>query len=171
MEYVEGPTLARLVHDRGKRNAPLDLGQVVRLGVGVAEALEVMHAKGLVYRDLNPENVVVVANGEPRLLDLELASELGATSALFAAGSPGYASPQQLEGTPAAVTDDVYALGALIAFIATGREPSEGLRLDGVDRGLAVGHREMLRSRAGGPSGQSMTDVDAALSGIEAATA
>ena len=170
MEYVEGPTLARLLRERGNQNQALDVGQTVRLGLGVAEALEVMHAKGLVYRDLNPENVIVVANGEPRLLDLELASEVGASSALFAAGSPGYASPQQSEGTPAAVTDDVYALGALLAFAATGHEPSEGLRLDDVDRGLAA---VIERCCADEPVDrpQSIEEVRTALSGINAATA
>jgi hypothetical protein len=169
LEHIEGPTLARLVTERSKQEAPLSVEELVQLGREVAAALEVMHSKGLVYRDLNPENVIVVANREPRLLDLENASRAGDSSALFAVGSPGYASPQQLEGAPAAVTDDVYALGALLAFAATGREPSEGLRLDGVDDGLAA---VIDRCRADDPSlrWSTMADVNEALSGINAGT-
>jgi serine/threonine protein kinase len=169
MDHIEGPTLARLVGERTKRGDTPVLAEIVRMGRGIAHALEKMHSKGLVYRDLNPENVIVVANGEPRLLDLELVSLVGSTSALFAAGSPGYASPQQLEGFPAAVADDVYALGALLSFAATGREPSAGLRLDGVDEGLSA---VIERCCALDPSERwpSMTDVNAALSGISTAT-
>ena len=169
LEHIEGPTLARLVSERAKRNAPLSLDELVPLGREVAAALEMMHSKGLVYRDLNPENVIVVANGEPRLIDLENASRAGHSSALFAVGSPGYASPQQLEGAPAAVTDDVYALGALLAFAATGREPSEGLRLDGVDDRLAA-IIERCRADDPGLRWPSMADVNEALSGINAGT-
>jgi len=170
MDHIEGPTLARLVGERTKQGDAPALAEIVRVGRGIAEALEKMHSKGLVYRDLNPENVIVVANGEPRLLDLELVSPVGSTSALFAAGSPGYASPEQLEGSPVSVADDVYALGALLAFAATGHEPSEGLRLDAVDDGLAA---IIERCRAIAPSERwsSMTEVSAALSGINTATA
>jgi hypothetical protein len=169
MEHVDGPTLARFVRERSERGDPLSLTEISSLGREIARAVEAMHSKGLVYRDLNPENVIVVANGEPRLIDLETASRSGSVSALFAAGSPGYASPQQMEGAPADPADDVYALGALLVFVATGHEPSEDVRLDGVDAGLVALIEGCLDPHS--ERRPSITDVQTVLAEIDAGAA
>lgn len=163
MELLEGPTLARMVTELNKQGRTLDLPEIVRLGRGVAEALGLLHSKGLVYRDLNPENVIV-ANGEPRLIDLELTTEVGASSLIFVAGTPDYAAPEQLEGSPASPGDDIYALGALLSFAATGQEPSASPGLRATDDRL----RDVIdRCMAEDASKRwpSMATVDAALGG------
>lgn len=115
MEHVEGRPLGSL------SSGPWSVPEIVVLARAVASALDRVHRTGLAYRDLNPGNVLVAGQAEVRLVDLELACELGTVGE--AAGTPGYASPDQLAGRPAAVGDDVHALGGLLFFLATGADP------------------------------------------------
>jgi hypothetical protein len=159
MEHVDGRPLGSLVA------GPRPVGKVVAFGRHVASALGALHRAGLAYRDLNPGNVLVGADGEVRLIDLELACELGATGE--AAGVPGYASPEQLRGLPAAVSDDVYALGGVLFLLATGADPGTS-DVSPPDERLS---RVIDRSRHDRPSARyaSMQEMDAALARLEAA--
>src|SRR5262249_55672818 len=68
--------------------------------------------------------VIVTPDGEVRLIDFDMARPIGDPRQPFGKGTRGYVSPQQSTGAPPAVTDDVYGLGALLYFLATGAEPS-----------------------------------------------
>jgi hypothetical protein len=119
--YVPGPSLAQVVHEHG----PLPEAAVWRLLSGLAEALGSVHASGLVHRDLKPSNVLV-AQGGPRLIDFGIAraaDDTALTGTGMAVGSVGYMPPEQAEGREVTQAGDVFALGAVLMYAATGRAP------------------------------------------------
>ena len=122
--FVPGPSLAEVIVKAG----PLPEPAVWRLAGGLIEALQAVHASGLVHRDLKPANVLLAADG-PRLIDFGISRALegGATAATsLIVGTPAYMSPEQVEGHSVQPASDVFALGSLIAFAATGAAPFGG---------------------------------------------
>ncbi|RSS34402.1 serine/threonine protein kinase, partial [Streptomyces sp. WAC08241] len=122
--YVPGPTLAGLVTAEG----PLDETKLRALGAALAEALEAIHACGLVHRDLKPGNIVMAPDG-PRVLDFGIAralesTRLTATGSAF--GTPGYLAPEQALGEEVTGAADVFALGAVLVAAAGGRPFGDG---------------------------------------------
>jgi serine/threonine kinase PknH len=119
--YVAGPSLAQAVATHG----PLPERSVLLLAAGVAEALQAIHGAGLVHRDLKPSNVLLAADG-PRVIDFGIARAVQApalTRTGLLIGSPQFMAPEQVQGGPVATAADVFALGALVAYAATGRPP------------------------------------------------
>jgi outer membrane protein assembly factor BamB len=119
--YVPGPSL----QDAVTRHGPLPEPAIWRLAAGLAEALQAVHARGLVHRDLKPSNVLLAADG-PRVIDFGIARALDGTqltTAGFALGTPGYMAPEQASGQPAVPASDVFALGSVLCFSATGDAP------------------------------------------------
>jgi hypothetical protein len=119
--YVPGPSLSELVRLHGA----LPLSSVLVLGAGLAGALAAIHAADLVHRDLKPSNVLVAADG-PRVIDFGISRAAGAASLTLAGmvmGSPGFMSPEQAEGGPVGPASDVFSLGTLLGFAATGQGP------------------------------------------------
>ncbi|PNE36739.1 serine/threonine-protein kinase [Streptomyces noursei] len=123
--YVAGPSLARAVADHG----PLAEHSVRALGAGLAEALTAVHALGLVHRDVKPSNVLLTLDG-PLLIDFGIARATDGTASLtstgVSVGSPGYMAPEQILGKGADAAADVFSLGAVLAFAATGTAPFTG---------------------------------------------
>ncbi|MGW9426722.1 protein kinase domain-containing protein [Streptomyces decoyicus] len=123
--YAAGPSLAQAVADLG----PLAEHSVRALGAGLAEALAAVHALGLVHRDVKPSNVLLTLDG-PLLIDFGIARATEGTASLtstgVSVGSPGYMAPEQILGKGAAGAADVFSLGALLAFAATGVSPFSG---------------------------------------------
>ncbi len=122
--YVPGPTLAGLVTAEG----PMDEPRLRALGAALAEALEAIHACGLVHRDLKPGNIVMASDG-PRVLDFGIAralesTRLTATGSAF--GTPGYLAPEQALGEEVTGAADVFALGAVLVAAAGGRPFGDG---------------------------------------------
>ena len=92
---------------------------------GLAEALAAIHAAGLVHRDLKPSNVLLAADG-PRVIDFGISRAVDAsmlTQSGMVIGSPGYLSPEQAEGRPVGPPGDVFSLGAVLAYAASGDGP------------------------------------------------
>ncbi|MFJ6212467.1 serine/threonine-protein kinase [Streptomyces sp. NPDC092296] len=120
--YVAGPALDAAVRSTG----PLPEHVVRALGAGLADALAAVHATGLVHRDVKPSNVLLALDG-PRLIDFGIARALDAASSLtrtgYVVGSPGYLSPEQAAGQEAGPAGDVFSLGAVLAYAATGTPP------------------------------------------------
>ncbi|MDQ4145470.1 MAG: protein kinase [Actinomycetota bacterium] len=134
MEKVPGAPLGAVVHRMFADKAPPDLVRVVRWATKLAGALAAVHEQGLVYRDLNPANALVTREGMVSLIDFELTRPAGSSTEFYTAGTPGFLSRQQAEGLPASPSDDVYSLGALIAFTATGERPSGISAADAIRR-------------------------------------
>ncbi|MFE1440523.1 bifunctional serine/threonine-protein kinase/ABC transporter substrate-binding protein [Streptomyces sp. NPDC058739] len=121
--YVPGPSLAEAVDVFG----PLSLASVRVLGERLAEALETVHGAGLVHRDVKPGNVLLAPDG-PRLIDFGIARApegTALTSSGMIVGSPGFLSPEQARarGGEIGPPSDVFSLGCVLAFAATGVRP------------------------------------------------
>ncbi|RMI28089.1 protein kinase domain-containing protein [Streptomyces triticirhizae] len=123
-EYVAGLTLQQVVDEFG----PLPEDSVRALAAGLCQALGAIHEAGLVHRDLKPSNIMVTIEGPRvidfgivRALDLSTAGSLTATGRVV--GSPGFMSPEQARGERLSGASDVFSLGAVLAFAATGRPP------------------------------------------------
>jgi Tol biopolymer transport system component/predicted Ser/Thr protein kinase len=132
MELVNGSTLRRLLWDKGSMPA-LD---VIRCGEALADALREAHSRGVLHRDINPNNIMLTSDGRPLLLDFGLAQMLpvGGTDGLAstqthttttmsnqAAGTPAYMPPEQILGQPLGVSSDLFSFGAVLYEMCTGR--------------------------------------------------
>ncbi|AXG81991.1 protein kinase domain-containing protein [Streptomyces paludis] len=120
--YIEGPTLAQLIAAKG----PLNGVELRKLGIGLAEALRDIHRVGVVHRDLKPSNVVLSPEG-PRVIDFGIsraADQQTLTMTGRVIGTPPFMSPEQLQA-PRGVgpRSDVFSLGTLLVYAATGRGP------------------------------------------------
>ncbi|MFE1440893.1 serine/threonine-protein kinase [Streptomyces sp. NPDC058739] len=123
--YAAGPSLTAAVAGGG----PLPEPTVRALGAGLAEALTVVHGLGLVHRDVKPSNVLLTLDG-PLLIDFGIARATDGTASLtstgVSVGSPGYMSPEQILGKGVTGAADVFSLGAVLAYAATGEPPFPG---------------------------------------------
>ncbi|WP_330338696.1 serine/threonine-protein kinase [Streptomyces sp. NBC_00557] len=167
--YVAGPSLQQVVgHDHGA----LPERSVRILAAGLAHALKDIHAAGIVHRDLKPSNVLVTIDG-PRVIDFGIARALettslggeGLTRTGSLVGSPGFMAPEQVRGDRITPACDVFCLGSVLAYAATGALPFGGANsgvhalmfriaqeepdLTGVPEGIADLVRDCLRKEPG----------------------
>jgi Tol biopolymer transport system component/predicted Ser/Thr protein kinase len=129
MEFIEGETLASAL-----KKAPMSFGAVLRTGTQIAEALAVAHARGIVHRDLKPANIMVTKSGI-KLLDFGLAKKRpvngeidvtqtrAATQTGAISGTLQYMAPEVLQGGEAGAGSDIFALGAVLYEMASGKQP------------------------------------------------
>jgi eukaryotic-like serine/threonine-protein kinase len=119
--YVSGPSLAQAV----ARHGPLPVGSVLALAAGLTEALAAIHSAGLVHRDLKPENVLLAEDG-PRVIDFGIARAAGAstlTGTGMLIGTFAFMSPEQVRGGEVGPPSDIFSLGSVLVFAATGQGP------------------------------------------------
>lgn len=119
--YIPGPSLHQAVAGHG----PLPERALGLLTAGLAEGLAAVHDCEMVHRDLKPGNVLLAADG-PRLIDFGIAravEDTHLTSTGMAIGTPGFMAPEHLLGNRAGPASDVFSLGVVIAYAATGRPP------------------------------------------------
>jgi serine/threonine protein kinase len=126
MEYIAGPNLSQL--QAQQPNGVLPWPYLKPLLRQLCDALEFAHGEGLVHRDLKPANLMVDSKGRLKLTDFGLVaiaveSSTRAAGGHFPGGTDTHMSPQQLDGHPACVADDMYALGAVLYELVTGRPP------------------------------------------------
>ncbi len=128
MEYVEGDT----IKDRLDKHKTFEEKEALRIALAVTEALKHAHSRGLIHRDVKPENVILTKDGGIKLADLGLAritddEKWGLSEAGMAIGTPYYISPEQVRGqTNIDIRADIYSLGATLYHMVTGRVPYSG---------------------------------------------
>ena len=127
MEWVEGRLLRKILDEQQK----LPMERAVRLTAGILDALEYIHEKGVAHRDLKPENVMVTDSDAIKLIDFGIAASSKSKRLTFAKlsqtmGTPDYISPEQVKGKRGDSRSDLYALGAMLYEMLTGKVPFSG---------------------------------------------
>ena len=132
MQYVEGETLAKLIQRK-----PLDLRESLDIAVQIAGALAEAHSRGIVHRDIKPQNVMITARGQVKVLDFglakivqqkSLADSVAETESLLTEpgmiiGTVPYMSPEQVRGETLDARSDIFSFGAVIYEMVSGRQP------------------------------------------------
>ncbi len=129
MQWVDGPTLGRIIHEEGA----LSESVVIHVGIKLASALEAAHSRKILHRDIKPQNVLLDSSGEPKLTDFGLARQLddpGITSPGLFLGTPHYVSPEQAGAGP---VDE--RTGSLCPGSGALRDGNRAKALRGRDRG------------------------------------
>jgi eukaryotic-like serine/threonine-protein kinase len=124
MEYVGGGTLK----DRILKVGPLKAAEAARLTSQVADALGVAHGRGMVHRDIKPQNVLLTADGSAKVADFGIAraaSETTVSNSSLVLGTAKYMSPEQAAGDPVGPASDLYSLGVVLYEMLTGEVPFE----------------------------------------------
>ncbi len=116
MEYIKGESLAN--HEQPDTLLPIN--NVINVVEQIAQALQYIAEQGIVHRDVKPENIIIMPNGQARLTDFGCAIATGSNGEMIA-GSLAYMSPEQLEGQPLDERADIYSLGTLLYRLLTGR--------------------------------------------------
>ncbi|MCX7556325.1 serine/threonine-protein kinase [Xanthomonadaceae bacterium JHOS43] len=149
MDHVDGVPLTD--HCRQHR---LDVRARLALLCKVCDGVQEAHRHLIVHRDIKPDNILVTAAGEPRLIDFGIARELAdepdaqsSGTTLYSAMTPAYASPEQVRHQPLTTSSDVYSLGIVLYQLIAGRRPYELAGLSAADVERAVCHAEPLPLR------------------------
>ena len=139
LEFVEGDTLADILKKRGA----LPVDEALQIAKQICEALEAAHEKGIIHRDLKPANVKITPDGKVKVLDFGLAKafeaetskanlsqsptlSMAATNAGVILGTAAYMSPEQAKGRPVDRRTDIFAFGAVLYEMLTGRPAFDG---------------------------------------------
>jgi len=125
MEYVEGQDLDRIIEENGK----LSVAESLAIGIQIADAMDHAHARGVVHRDFKPSNVLIDADGKPKITDFGIAKLTLSSIATIEGsllGTPAFMSPEQARGEAADGRADIYALGVTLYQLITGDLPFAG---------------------------------------------
>ncbi len=155
MEWLAGPTLRERM-----TGAPMPPGQLLEVGLGVTEALEAAHARGIIHRDVKPGNVSLTASGLVKVLDFGLVKWLGPqfdpqsatqttapqTESGQIMGTPAYMSPEQATGKPVDQRSDLFSFGVMLYEMATGHLPFSGSNWAETMRGIVQEQPEPMVS-------------------------
>ncbi|HTJ34650.1 MAG TPA: serine/threonine-protein kinase [Dactylosporangium sp.] len=138
MQLLDGASLASRL-----AGGPLPCPEAVAVAATVADVLQAAHRRGVVHRDVTPENVMLTTDGV-RLLDFGIAADIGQREEAMTFGTPPYVAPERLVGAPASGATDVYALGVLLFEMLTGAPPYPAGTWEELERALATGRRPTL---------------------------
>jgi hypothetical protein len=118
----------RALDEEVARSGPFDEGRAAAVAARIARALYVAHGLGIVHRDVKPANIMLLPDGQPKVMDFGIAklpaSELTSTGQFM--GTPAFVSPEQLAGAPVDGRSDVFSLGGVLYFMLTGRVAFDG---------------------------------------------
>jgi eukaryotic-like serine/threonine-protein kinase len=132
MEFVDGQTLRNLIEGSPEKRLPLR--RAIDFGVQIADGLAAAHEKGIVHRDVKPENIMIRKDGIAQVMDFGLAKLRNSTSRVTrltkagsTVGTAGYMSPEQIQGQDADHRSDIFSLGVLLYELFTGELPFKGV--------------------------------------------
>jgi TolB-like protein/Tfp pilus assembly protein PilF/tRNA A-37 threonylcarbamoyl transferase component Bud32 len=143
MELVRGRTLDEVIRGEG----PLPVAAAAALGADLAAAVAAVHAAGLLHRDVKAQNVIREDSGRAVLMDFGTVAEISSVRPALA-GTPLYLAPEILEGAQASPASDVYSLGVLLFYLASGRYPVQADTVEGLAAAHRAGRRTSLREAA-----------------------
>ncbi len=128
-EYIQGRTLRALLEEYAPN--PLPPQEAIRIIIQVCEAIAYAHEHGVFHRDIKPENIMILDNGDIKIIDFGVALLEGARRVTWrglsgTVGTPDYMAPEQLRGGRGTASSDIYAVGAVLFEMLCGRVPFEG---------------------------------------------
>ncbi len=131
MEYAAGKTLKEMISDSrtGDMTSPLPMGRIISIAIQIAEGLAAAHAKGIVHRDVKPQNILVDKENRVKILDFGLAKLKGVSQLTKEASTLGtvhYMSPEQTMGKEVDGRSDIWSLGVVLYELITGKLPFKG---------------------------------------------
>lgn len=128
MEYFDGESLGTAI--RGWRTG--DLRNKLLIAMQIANGLAYVHSKGIIHRDVKPDNIWIDSSGRVKLIDFGVAKseEFSITGAGFTLGTPYYMAPEQVRGDKPTALVDIYSFGVLLFELITGVRPFEGRTVD-----------------------------------------
>ncbi|MHB8595965.1 MAG: serine/threonine protein kinase [Ktedonobacteraceae bacterium] len=129
VEYIQGRTLREVLEDHAGQ--PMPTIEALRIILQICDALAYAHKHGVFHRDIKPENVMMLENGDIKLIDFGVALLEGARRVTWrglsgTVGTPDYMSPEQLRGERGSAGADIYAVGAMLYEMLCGHTPFEG---------------------------------------------
>lgn len=129
MQLLKGETLTKRIQEWG---GSLLEDQALAILSDVARGLEAAHGKGIIHRDVKPDNIILTEDGKAKIMDFGLAADAEGPDEMqgLIVGTPYYMSPEQWLGHKADERSDLYALGVILYFMVTGRRPFEGDQVD-----------------------------------------
>jgi serine/threonine protein kinase/TolB-like protein len=166
LEYVAGRNLLQWADERRAR-----IGERIELFLQVVQAVQYAHEHGVLHRDIKPNNVLVTATGQVKLLDFGVArlmqrsDESDLTKVFGRAFTPAYASPEQIHGEHLAAASDVYSLGVVLYELLSGRQPHERAEREKVPERRAAPPSSRLDAHAASLRGDSLRRVVRAVEG------
>jgi serine/threonine protein kinase len=127
MELLKGRTLAA----RLRQSSPLPESEAARIASRICDGLDYLHKKGVVHRDLKPQNIMLCDDGSIRIMDFGIAKSKDSRRLTFGGfsatmGTPDYIAPEQVQGKRGDARSDIYALGAMLYEMTTGLTPFDG---------------------------------------------
>ena len=155
MEYVDGEDLASLLRRIGR--VPPD--KAIEIARQLCAGLAAAHERGVLHRDLKPANVMLDGDGNVRIADFGLAiADSAGTSGAMHAGTPQYMAPEQLDGQPASVRSDIYALGLVLFEVFTGSRAYDAKTLHELQQLHKNGSHDAVVGRPRSESGRRARD-------------
>ena len=129
MEFVDGISVADIMARAARQRKPVPLGVALRIGGGVADALQYAHHTSdehgdplrIIHHDITPQNIQISFEGDVKLLDFGVSTRMGRPIAGGRRGKPGYMSPEALQKAPLDARSDLYSLGVVVYELTTGR--------------------------------------------------
>ena len=129
MEYIQGRTLREILEAASPNLLPLE--EVIRITIQICDALAYCHEHGVFHRDIKPENIMILEDGNVKIIDFGVALLEGARRVTWrglsgTVGTPDYMAPEQLQGVRGYASADIYAVGVMLYEMLCGRVPFEG---------------------------------------------
>ncbi len=135
VEFIEGRTLRAVLEEHAPDPLPVD--EAIRITLQICDALAYAHDHGVFHRDIKPENIMMLDNGDIKIIDFGIALLEGARRVTWrglsgTVGTPDYMSPEQLRGERGSAASDIYAVGVVFYEMLCGHTPFEGENIFGV---------------------------------------